>query len=256
MPVTGEPGHYTWTWDNTAVPTGIYTIEAFAYSSGKQQGNSVSLAITVEVTTPPAPTNLAGVPSDGQVQLTWDTYTITDFLPVGAGDIRQRDDVGLAGSESDLAAYPHSGLMNGTDHYYRVRVWTRTATPAPGRRSAGPFSPPCRATPSHPSVPGGFAVAQVAGKQNIHARLDAVDRRRHADHGRPGLQRRAQRRGRRPLVADPQRHGLRAGPARRHQRRLVDHVVLPRPGRRLRRQRLGVHGRCCRRPPTRSPSTT
>jgi type II secretory pathway pseudopilin PulG len=172
VPVTGEPGHYSWTWDNSAVASGIYVIQAVAYSSGKQQGNSVSIAITVKVTNPPAPTNLVGTPMDGRIQLTWDPTPITDFLPDGRYALETSTDAGATwsalGGTLTTPVYLDSGLTNGSDHYYRVRVYDTDGNASPYSAVLGPVQPSLATDTVAPTVPGGFAVAKVAGKQNIH----------------------------------------------------------------------------------------
>ena len=170
VPVTGEPGHYTWTWDNSVVADGIYVIQAVAYSSAKQQGNSVSIAIMVKVKNPPQPTNLTGTPSDGQIQLTWDATPITDFLPSGHYALETSTD-GVTWSvlapNLTLPLYLDGGLTNGSDHYYRVRVYDTDGNASPYSLALGPLQPGVQSDTVAPSVPSGFAVAKVAGKQNI-----------------------------------------------------------------------------------------
>ena len=168
-------GHYEWTWDNSAIDTGIYVIGAVAYSSGGQQGNSVSLAITVEVTVPPVPSNFSGTPSDGRVQLNWDTTSITDFdhwelqtavyavEPVdGPADA---DWVGIGGPLSENM-YSDEGLSNGTFHYYRVRT-VDTDDNASDWATIGPLTPDVQSDITPPTTPGSFLVAKVPAKQNI-----------------------------------------------------------------------------------------
>ena len=169
-PVIGEPGHYRWTWDNGAVVDGIYVLEVAGYSSSKQQGNSASLFMTVKVVNPPAPTNLVGTPADGQIQLTWDVTPITDFSPDGYYEVEASGDGimwSVAATSLTSPLYLHSGLTNGTDHYYRVRVFDTDGNPSPYSGTVGPLQPAVQSDTVAPSVPGAFTAAAVADRQNV-----------------------------------------------------------------------------------------
>jgi type II secretory pathway pseudopilin PulG len=174
VPVTGEPGHYSWTWDNSAVDDGIYVIKAIAYSSSKQQGNEVSIAMMVKVRNPAAPANLVGTPRDREIQLTWTATKATDFLPNGRYEVDTSGD-GVTWTHLKNATAPvltsplylHSGLTNGQDYYYRVRVLDTDGN-ASAWSVIGPLKPSAQADTVAPTIPGSFTVAKVAGKQNIH----------------------------------------------------------------------------------------
>jgi type II secretory pathway pseudopilin PulG len=170
-----SPGHYEWTWDNSAIDTGIYILGAVAYSSGQQQGNSVSLAITVEVTVPPVPANFAGTTRDQAVQLNWSTTTITDFDhwelqtavdPADAVAGPAEGEWTPLGGELTTNMYDDTGLTNLTNHWYRIRT-----VDTDGNQSAwatiGPLVPEENPDTTAPTVPGSFTVAKVAAKQNI-----------------------------------------------------------------------------------------
>ncbi len=168
-PVLGEPGHYRWTWDNSAVVDGIYMLEVVGYSSSKQQGNSASLFMTVKVVNPPAPTNLVGTPADGQIQLTWDVTPITDFTPDGYYEVESSGDGitwSVVATSLTSPLYLHSGLTNGTDHYYRVRVFDTDGNSSPYSSTIGPLQPALQSDTVAPSVPGAFTASAVPGRQN------------------------------------------------------------------------------------------
>lgn len=174
VPVTGEPGHYSWTWDNSAVDDGIYVLKAVAYSSNKQQGNEVSIAMMVKVRNPPAPKNLIGTPRDKEIQLTWAATPITDFTPNGRYEVDTSGDGVTWTHLKDATApvlttpiYLHAGLTNGQNYYYRVRVVDTDGSPS-SWSVIGPVQPSAQSDTVAPTVPGGFTVAKVAGKPNIH----------------------------------------------------------------------------------------
>lgn len=169
-PVVGEPGHYQWSWNNVNAPDGIYVLQAVAYSSGKQQGNAVSVAYMVAVKVPPAPTNLRGTVGDKRVSLTWDASPIGDF-----GHYELWRMVGAAGTwalVSDtltVANYTDTAVTNGTQYYYRVRV---VDTEVPANTSAfsavaGPLVPAVQADTVAPSTPNPLTATAVAGAQSI-----------------------------------------------------------------------------------------
>jgi type II secretory pathway pseudopilin PulG len=173
VPVTGDPGHYQWTWDNSIVPDGIYVIKAIAYSSSKQQGNEASIAITVKVRTPPAPQSLVATPRDKEIQLAWSPTPITDFLPDGRYEVDTSGDGTTWTHLKDATApvlttplYLHSGLTNGQDYYYRVRVLDTDGN-ASAWSVIGPVQPLAQADTVAPTVPGTFTVAKIPAKQNI-----------------------------------------------------------------------------------------
>jgi hypothetical protein len=174
VPVTGEPGHYSWTWDNSNVTDGIYVIKAIAYSSSKQQGNEVSIAMMVKVKNPAAPANLTATPRDKEIQLAWTPTAATDFTPNGRYEIDTSGDGVTWTHLKDATApvltsplYLDSGLTNLQDYYYRVRV-IDTDGNASSWSMVGPVQPSAQADTVAPSIPAGFTAAKVAGKQNIH----------------------------------------------------------------------------------------
>ena len=179
--------------------------------------------------------SLFATPRDKEIQLTWAATPITDFLPNGRYEV----DTSLNGSTwthlKDGTApvlttplYLHQGLTNGTDYYYRVRV-VDTDGNASAWSVVGPVKPSTQSDTVAPSVLGGFAVAKIAGKQNIHLSWTAS-----VDGGTPaggvlGYDVERSAGPPRPLDADPQRHGVRTADGRRHQRRLVFYLVLQGP---------------------------
>jgi type II secretory pathway pseudopilin PulG len=122
IPVTGEPGHYQFTWDNSEAPDGVYVFAAIAVSGTQQQGTSASVAFSLAALSPPAPTGLIAFVGDGVAYLSWDTAPIGDF---GHYEVYRSDDgVTFTLLAGDLPAptYTDTGLTNGATYYYQVRV--------------------------------------------------------------------------------------------------------------------------------------
>jgi prepilin-type N-terminal cleavage/methylation domain-containing protein len=164
--VTGEPGHYRFTWDNSAAPDGIYTFEALAVSGSQQQGTAASVAYKVAGVRPPAPTGLAVAAGDRSLALMWDAVAIGDLDHYEL--YRSLDGVTYSPLAVDLPVpgYTDSGLTNGTTYYYQVRCVDNDL-------NASLFSAPVSGVPikvvdnKPPTTPGSFTVAKVAGTPTI-----------------------------------------------------------------------------------------
>jgi type II secretory pathway pseudopilin PulG len=122
VPVSGEPGHYRYTWDNSAVPDGVYLFQAIAVSGSQQQGTSASVGFNLSAVRPPMPTGLSVFAGDQVVYLSWDTCPIGDLSHYEV--YRSEDGVNFALVGDDLPApsYTDTGLTNGVTYYYQVRA--------------------------------------------------------------------------------------------------------------------------------------
>jgi prepilin-type N-terminal cleavage/methylation domain-containing protein len=168
--VVGEPGHYQWSWDNVNAPDGTYVLSAVAYSSGSQQGNTVSVAYMVAVKVPPAPTNLQGWVGNTMVALVWDKSPIGDF-----GHYVLERSVGNSGTWAQIggplgvANYTDTAVTNGFQYYYRVSVVDTEVPP-----NASPYSvptvalePAVQADTVPPNKPNSLTATAVSGAQSI-----------------------------------------------------------------------------------------
>jgi len=120
LPVTGEPDHYRYTWNNATALEGVYLFEGrrrrrYAAEGASRVGGVRDLAVGAA-----RPTGLSATTSDATLYLTWD--------PSPAGDLNHYELYrGLDGTTftilaDDLPAtsYTDSGLTNDTAYYYYV----------------------------------------------------------------------------------------------------------------------------------------
>jgi len=166
-PVSGDPGHYQWTWDNSLAPDGPYLFTATAYSSSGQQGNEVSYPYRIENRIPPAATGLIGAPGNGFVALTWAATTIGDLDHYVV--YRSTDGVHFSEIATDVsvANYTDNTAVNGTDYWYQVKVVDTDGNESPLSAIAGPFRPFVPVDHDPPSVPGSPALMQVASQNAL-----------------------------------------------------------------------------------------
>jgi prepilin-type N-terminal cleavage/methylation domain-containing protein len=163
-----EPAHYRFSWDNLSAPNGIYVIQAVAVAGAgsRTQGVPWSLALEFVNSLPPAPTNLAALPGDGSVILTWTTAATggVDRYEV----YRSTDGVSFEhiGDATTTTSYTDTAVTNGTMYYYKVRtIDTAGAT--------SPFTAAVTATPGQsgdttpPSVPSPLVATVFAGRPTV-----------------------------------------------------------------------------------------
>jgi type II secretory pathway pseudopilin PulG len=164
--VSGEPGHYRCTWDNLDAADGIYVFKATAFSGSQQQGTTASVAYALAAQDPPAPTGLTAFPGNGVVYLSWDTSPIGDFSHYEVYRSTGGEDFTLLAGDLPSTSYTDSGLSNGTEYSYQVRVVDVDG-------NAGDFCEPVTATPAivddvtPPTVPGAFTATNMAGTPTI-----------------------------------------------------------------------------------------
>lgn len=166
---SAEPAHYRFSWDNLSAPNGVYVIHvvAVAGAGSRIQGMPWSLALEFVNSLPPAPTNLAALPGDGSVVLTWTTAATGGVERYEV--YRSTDGVSFEhiGDATTTTSYTDTAVTNGTTYYYKVRtVDTSGAT--------GPFTTAVTATPgvttdtTPPSVPEPLTATVVAGQPTVH----------------------------------------------------------------------------------------
>jgi type II secretory pathway pseudopilin PulG len=170
LPVsTTDKAHYQYVWDNTGAPSGVYIIQAVAVAGfgSRSQGMPWSIALNYTNQSPPAPTNLAALPGDKQVTLTWTT--------AAAGNVqkyevyRSLDGVTYSklGEATTTTAYDDTGLTNGTTYYYKVR--TVDANSLVSVFTAAVSAVPTAAADNvAPSIPSPLTAAAVTGVATVH----------------------------------------------------------------------------------------
>ena len=167
MPVTGDPAHYQFTWDNAAAADGVYIFQAVAVAGfgSRAQGLPVSIGYIFENHLPPAPTALSASTGSNVVRLEW----------VSGGDVdhyeleRSLDGVTFASLDDAVPtpSYEDTAVTNGTTYYYRVRT-----VDAEGYASV--YSAIVSATPNPPvdivppSVPSPLTLAADPDLPTIH----------------------------------------------------------------------------------------
>jgi type II secretory pathway pseudopilin PulG len=180
LPVSSaEPAHYHYSWDNLTAPNGIYIIQTVAVAGfgSRSQGMPWSIALEFVNNTPPPPTDLAALPGDGSVILTWTTAAVggVDHYEV----FRSTDNVSFAhiGDAATTTSFTDTAVINDTTYYYKVRtVDTQgltgaftgaiSATPTPPHDTVAPSVPaPLTATadPAQPTVHLTWAVSVDGG---------------------------------------------------------------------------------------------
>lgn len=141
-----ESGHYSFEWDNSAAPDGVYIFQAVAVAGfgSRTQGMPVSIALKYESHAPPPPTglNVTSV-GDGVVALGWVTPS--------AGDVdhyevwRSADGVNFAKLADETSVfYTDNAVSNGTTYSYKVKTVDKE----------GLVGPPTDAVPATPNVTG------------------------------------------------------------------------------------------------------
>ncbi len=231
VPESGEPAHYQATWDNSAAADGVYIFQAVAVAGfgSRTQGSPVSIALWYQNNAPSPPTSLAALPGDGAVYLTWVTPAIGDLDHYEVW--RSTDGVTFAKLDDAAAeSYTDAAVTNGTTYYYKVlavdteglrSVFTAAVSAVPG--VAGDAAPP--------TVPVATHRAGAERAADDPSDVGGIHRRRQSAVGPRRLHHRAQPQR---VRLDADRKPLSVAGLRRHQRRLVDHLVLPceggRPG--------------------------
>ena len=122
-PLTGQPAHYQFIWDNSAAADGVYIFQAVAVAGfgSRQQGLPVSIGYIYENHRPPAPTALVVASSgDGLVALEWVSGGDVDHYEIE----RSTDGLTFTNLSADVASesYEDITVTNGTTYYYRVRT--------------------------------------------------------------------------------------------------------------------------------------
>jgi large repetitive protein len=129
-----------------------YTFKVAAVNvAGTGTYSAVSSSVT-PFTTPGAPTNVAGVPSDGRVVLSWTVPSSNGGSPITDYVVQYSTDgstwVTAGEGVSALSSAVITGLTNGTSYVFRVRAVTAFGSSAPSSSSAA-VTP--RATPGAPT---------------------------------------------------------------------------------------------------------
>lgn len=165
-PVTGDPAHYQFSWDNAAAADGVYIFQAVAVAGfgSRAQGLPVSIGYHYENHRPPPPTGLTATSGDTVVRLQWVTGGDLDHYEV------ERSEDGVAFSkvaDTPTEAYEDTAVTNGVTYYYRVRtiddeglasVFTAIVSATP--------DPPADTVP--PSVPSPLTATADADLPTVH----------------------------------------------------------------------------------------
>ncbi len=171
-PVSTAPAdaaHYQFSWDNAASPNGVYIIQAVAVAGfgSRSQGMPWSIALEYQNQAPPAPQNLAAMPGDASVVLTWTTATtgsVKKYEVFRSTDGASYVKVGEATTDT---SYTDTAVTNGTLYYYKVRTIDTNDL-------IGLFTTPVTATPNPPqdvvapSPPAPLTATAVAGQPTVH----------------------------------------------------------------------------------------
>ena len=163
-PVSGDPGHYQWTWDNGDAPTNDYIFTATAYSSSAQQGNLVSYGYHVEVQVPPQVTGVAGTKGNNYISLIWGASTVTDLDHYAVWRSEDGTNFTELVPSAPITApnYTDDTAVNGIAYYYIVTAVDKDGNVSPDSAAAGPYTPFEPVDIDAPTVPGSFVGSQVA----------------------------------------------------------------------------------------------
>ncbi|MGE5229151.1 MAG: fibronectin type III domain-containing protein [Deltaproteobacteria bacterium] len=164
-----EKGHYTFQWDNSAAPSGVYIFQAVAVAGfgSRTQGMPVSIAFNYYNGAPPPPTGLAvSSVGDGVVNLVWNTPSTgyVDHYEVW----RSTDGVAFAKlADAPSESYEDLSVTNDTTYYYKVKT-------VDDKGLAGLLSEAVSATPNvsgdsvAPSVPTLLTATADPGQPTVH----------------------------------------------------------------------------------------
>lgn len=120
-PVSGEPAHYQFTWDNSAAADGVYIFQAVAVAGfgSRAQGLPVSIGFIYDNHRPPAPTGLTATAGDSVVRLQWVTGGDLDHYEVE----RSLDGVTFTKlADVPTEAFEDTAVTNGSTYFYRIRT--------------------------------------------------------------------------------------------------------------------------------------
>ena len=168
-PVSGEPAHYQFTWDNSQATDGTYIFQAVAVAGfgSRAQGMPVSIAMQYTNHAPPPPGNLTATAGNQVVTLQWTAPAAGDLADyeVWRSTDGQTYTKLTVTPDAQTTSYSDTNLTNGVTYYYRVySVDTEGLYSVPAQVSATP-AVPVDTVP--PSVPTGLAAAPVAGQPTI-----------------------------------------------------------------------------------------
>ncbi|HET6495131.1 MAG TPA: hypothetical protein VFH61_07185, partial [Thermoleophilia bacterium] len=164
-----DSGHYSFQWDNSAAPDGVYIFQAVAVAGvgSRTQGMPVSIALRYESHAPPAPTGL-NVTSAG------DGIVILGWVRPAAGDVdhyevwRSTDGVSFAKlADAPSESYEDSAVSNGTKYYYKVKTVDSEGIPGP-LTSAVSATPNVTGDTIAPSAPAPLVATAVPAQPTVH----------------------------------------------------------------------------------------
>ena len=167
--IGADKGHYTFQWDNSEAPSGVYIFQAVAVAGfgSRTQGMPVSIAFNYYNGAPPPPTGLAvSSVGDEVVNLGWSTPSTgyVDHYEVW----RSADGVTFAKlADAPSESYEDLSVTNGTTYYYKVKT-------VDDKGLAGLLSEAVSATPNAsgdsvaPSVPTLLAATADAAQPTVH----------------------------------------------------------------------------------------
>lgn len=161
-----EAGHYTFQWDNSSAPSGVYIFQAVAVAGfgSRTQGMPVSIALNYYNGAPPAPENLTATSvGDSVVNLGWTTPSTgyVDHYEVW----RSTDGVTFAKlADAPSESYQDLTVSNGTTYQYKVKTVDKdlvagllseavSATPNVTGDSTAPTVPTLLTATADPSQP-------------------------------------------------------------------------------------------------------
>jgi predicted phage tail protein len=164
-----DKGHYTFQWDNSGAPSGVYIFQAVAVAGfgSRTQGMPVSIALNYYNGAPPPPTGLT-VSSVGNnvVNLVWSTPSTgyVDHYEVW----RSLDGVSFTNlADAASESYMDPTVTNGTTYYYKVKTVDDDGL-------AGLLSEAVSATPNEsgdsvaPSVPTSLVATADPSQPTVH----------------------------------------------------------------------------------------